>query len=140
MLNKINLLRNAFETARDKNLAKEFVEQNKSFVLDLNRKQLRSGVRSDDTEVTPYYANLQYKGRRAPVDLLLTGAFYGSFKIKIGDTGFEIFATDAKDMKLRNKYGQEILGLGSSSIYELKVEIEKDSLKELKRLISYALT
>jgi hypothetical protein len=104
---------------------------------DLNKKQLRKGLRSDDTEINPYYRNIAYKGRLKPVDLRNTGAFYESITVTVLDNSLEYDATNSKTVELQTKYGTKILGLsqGNKKIFfdRMIPIINKDLLNYLKR-------
>jgi hypothetical protein len=93
----------------------EVMDKESDLLEDLNKKQLRAGLRSDDSEITPYYRNISYKGRRKPVDLRNTGAFYASITVTVLDNSVEYDATNSKTAELQAKYGKKILGLSEGN-------------------------
>lgn len=93
----------------------EVIDKNSELLEDFNRKQLRKGLRSDDTEITPYYRNILYKGRLKPVDLRNTGAFYQSITVTVLDDSVEFDATNFKTTELQAKYGKKVLGLSENN-------------------------
>lgn len=111
-------------------------------IIGYNHSQLEKGIKSDGSLITPFYASLKYKGRRAPVDLYLEGNFYRSFKIEVfenTDVYLFIFASDRKANFLKGKYDKKILGLTENSI-DLFVQnlipyFKREMPKEIKKLI-----
>jgi hypothetical protein len=103
---KIKILPNVAEAT-----VLDVIDSNSTILENLNRKQLREGIRADGTEIKPYYRNILYKGRLRPVDLRNTGAFYQSITVEVTDDTVEIDAKDSKTEKLQTKYGKLILGL-----------------------------
>jgi hypothetical protein len=93
----------------------EVMDKQSELLEDLNKKQLRKGLRSDDSEITPYYRNISYKGRRKPVDLKQTGAFYESITVTVTDNSVIYDATNNKTETLQAKYGIKILGLSEDN-------------------------
>lgn len=91
------------------------IDENSELLEDFNKKQLRKGLRSDDTEITPYYRNITYKGRLKPVDLRNTGAFYESITVTVQDNSVDFDATNNKTAELQTKYGEKILGLSENN-------------------------
>jgi len=111
----------------------EYVRDNKDFVTELNKQQLRQGIKSDGAEVTPYYKNFNYKRRTSPVDLYKQGDFYRSFRIVLADDGFYIEARDSKTDWLLKKYGAEVLGINFKSLKILRTTFYLYLQKELRR-------
>lgn len=113
------------------------IDKNKELIASLNRKQLRAGLRADDTEIKPYYRNLIYKGKLRPVDLKNTGAFYDSIQVTVLDDGIEIDATDSKTQELQAKYGKKILGLSVDNkrllLYRLIPNVNANLIKWLQK-------
>jgi hypothetical protein len=93
----------------------EVMDKESELLEDLNKKQLRKGLRSDNSEITPYYRNISYKGRRKPVDLKQTGAFYESITVTVTDNSVVYDATNNKTETLQAKYGVKILGLSEDN-------------------------
>lgn len=135
MQDEVQELIRKFQKLKERNFPYEYVRDNKEFVVELNRQQLRKGIKADDTEVTPYYANIKYKGRRKPVDLYLKGDFYRSFRVVLGNDGFYIEARDYKSEMLLKKYGAEVLGINFKSLEILRTTfylyLQKEIRKEL---------
>lgn len=87
-------------------------------IIDMNISQLYDrGERRDGLPVKPYYvpatvAIKKKKGQRTDhVTLRDTFEFQMSFYVQYYNDGFEIKADDWKTERLKNKYGEEILGL-----------------------------
>lgn len=103
-------------------------------LLTYNKFQLSEGMKSDGTQIKPFYASLKYKGRRSPVDLHLTGDFYRSFKIEVfesTDVFLFIFASDKKANFLKGDYGEEIFGLTDENIDRFADDFKEYFLNEI---------
>lgn len=87
-------------------------------IIDMNIAQLYDkGENRDGNRITPEYspATVEYKRRKGQptnrVTLRDTFDFQGSFWVFFEADGFEIRASDWKTERLKQKYGDEILGL-----------------------------
>lgn len=92
----------------------EAMHRNEESILNLNKRQLDSGIGADGKSIGRY-ANFAYKGRFEPVDLLLTGKFRNEFTLGIKKKQAEIFSQDSKEKQLEKKYGKDIHGLTSTN-------------------------
>ncbi len=126
---KIKILPNVAEAT-----VLDVIDSNSTILENLNRKQLRQGIRSDGTEIKPYYRNILYKGRLRPVDLRNTGAFYQSITVEVTDDTVEIDAKDSKTEKLQAKYGKLILGL---TIDNKRLFLQRMTLQINERLYTW---
>lgn len=133
MQDEVQELIRKFQKLKERNFPYEYVRDNKEFVVELNRQQLRQGIKSDGAEVTPYYKNFNYKRREKPVDLYLQGDFYRSFRVVLADDGFYIEARDSKTDRLLKKYGAEVLGINFKSLQILRTTFYLYLQKELRR-------
>lgn len=108
-------------------------------ILDYNRNQLSKGLKSTGELIKPFYASLNYKGRRSPVDLKQEGDFYKSFKltaIKGSDVFLYIYATDSKTERLQEKYGNAILGLTDRNVDRFAEDFKEHFLLEIRKIIT----
>lgn len=70
------------------------------------------------------------------ITLYDTGAFYSSFKVKVGKKFFEINADTRKDDDdLTDRWGEDILGLTDESVWSLIQEIISDVRESIKTQI-----
>lgn len=126
-------------------IVREIVKDNSNEIIDLNTKDqlFRDGVGNDDMKLEPAYSNPYKKLKEAlsqPTDrvtLRLSGKFYDSFVVQIGDQSFKVNAKDEKTKWLTKRYGQKIFGLTDSNLdlfRELVVapELIKQLRKEIK--------
>lgn len=110
-------------------------------VVKLQQEQLYSGVRSDNSEITPPYTSFteQTKIRKGQpfdrVTLKDTGAFYESINLSITKQFAEIFATDPKTNDLQEKYGENILGLTPENIEILRKEFYEYLMTKLRQTL-----
>lgn len=120
---------------------KRIVQENEAFIVDMNTEDqlYEKGVNNLGVSIDDFapYANLtieikEVKGQPTDrVTLRDEGDFHSSFFLDIGDTQFEVKASDPKTGKLIKKYGRQILGLTQENIQELidyyiKPGLEKD--------------
>jgi len=91
--------------------------------------------RSDSYEQMKRQMNTEANGT---VDLMLTGAFIDSFFVKSKGTGKFIFdATDGKKSMLKEKYGNQIMGLNQSTFDEIQKNVYVQKLiTQLKKEIN----
>lgn len=99
-------------------------------ISDLNRDQLRIGMRSDGSFLPPYSSNSVNKFGKQPgtIKLFDTGAFYDGIRPEFKKSEFDITDTDQKTDMLQDRYGDNILGLSNYSIGELA----QDSLGQIQ--------
>lgn len=115
-------------------------------IIDANISQLYdSGERRDGKKITPAYSpkTIAIKRKKGQptnrVTLRDTFDWQASFYIQYYPYGFEIKASDWKTDELKEKYGDEILGLQDSVIQEICKQLYTPRLiKELKKTLGYA--
>lgn len=103
-----------FKAIKMDDVISEALSRNEEKILDLNRRQLDSGIGADGKSIGRY-ANFAYKNRFEPVDLLLTGKFRKEFTLGVKKKEAEIFSQDSKQKILEKKYGKDIQGLTSTN-------------------------
>lgn len=116
-------------------LVNNSILEHESQILDLNRRQMFAGNDANGNAITPEYTPFtvsikQEKGQ--PFDRVTlndTGAFYQSMFLQPFDNGFEFEATDEKTAELKEKYGENILGIAESDLDDA-AEIIKETLIE----------
>lgn len=122
---------------RDK-IVLDTIQMFENYVIELNRKQLFSGVDGKGNEITPEYTDVTYDikikvGQPADrVTLKDTGDFYASIFIDYGTKYIYMDANDSKTDELVSKYGGDILGLNEKSIDELKKKIKSTLFNQIK--------
>ncbi len=111
--------------------------------LNTDEQLFEEGINAEGVKLTTIggdYAPVTVLKKRAEglpfnrVTLFDTGEFYDSFYVKVGDTYFDIVADTAKEggTDLRDRWGEEILGLTDESIAALKkLLVEEGILKEI---------
>lgn len=95
------------------------IAKNKDFIISLNQDQLLLGRDSKNNEISPEYAQDEYKAYKISlnpagegnVDLRNTGVFYNGFWLKVDGDKFTLYSSDAKTGRLVKKYGGDIFGL-----------------------------
>lgn len=119
-------------------LIRQAVISNESKLLDMNRRQMLSGERSDGDLISPDYFSLSYAfekkkmGTKAPFgvpDLKYTGAFQRDMVLLVEGNEWEIGSTDDKTPELTRKYAK-IFGLTKENTEQAKV-INTATLGEL---------
>ena len=119
-------------------------ELTQDFIIDLQQKQLRSGKDGRGELITPEYISPDYArakqfipGRIAPEgtpDLFLTGNFFDTIDVIIGQTFVEIIAnTTIYGRDFKDIYGFDILGLNDESLQKLINFIKPEFIEEVKR-------
>jgi hypothetical protein len=105
---------------QDKELLRDLVEKNKTFILSLNKMQLQEeGINSKGEEIMSYapyskYTIEQKKKKGQPFDrvtLFDTGRFQAGFYLEVGPSSFRISSHNGKTCSLVEKYGPYIFGL-----------------------------
>jgi hypothetical protein len=108
----------------------------------LNQEQMFSGIRSDESEIRPFYSEYtklikDQKGQPTDrVTLKDTGDFYDRIFIDVKKDSFEILSSDYKNDQLIRKYGKRIFGLTRISRsfyiqYSFFVELRERIVKKL---------
>lgn len=95
--------------------------------VQLQREQLYSGVKKDNTEILPFYTPLTVQIKKSKgqitdhVTLRDTGDFYKGIFIKVDNpSDFTVDSSDSKSVKLQEKYSSAIFGLNDDSRTEFK--------------------
>jgi hypothetical protein len=128
-----NIVSNLQKIKVDKDkIVLDIIEINEVFTIDLNRKQLMSGIDGKGNEIVPEYSDFTFDvkirvGQPADrVTLKDTGDFHASIFIDYGTKYIYFDAKDSKTNDLIEKYGGSILGLTDKSIDLLKNKIKSD--------------
>lgn len=100
----------------------DIVQEDEQMVLDMNREQMYSGIRSDGTRIEPEYTatTISIKQRKGqPTDRVTlkdTGDHYREMFIQYGDDSFGIYSDAEYAIDLANKYEFNIYGLTPDNI------------------------
>jgi hypothetical protein len=127
-----------FERINLEQLTGEAMTENKDAILDLNREQLAHGKDSAGFDITPPYTpftvmkKMQKGQDYSVVNLKDTGAFQNRMVLNVKSNSYNIDSTDSKTGKLKEKYGQEILGLSESGKKETWVIVKPDVVRRIK--------
>lgn len=99
-------------------------------ISELNRDQLRVGMKTDGSWLPPYSTTSVTKFGKTPgkIKLYDTGAFYDGIKPEFAKTDFTLTGKDQKTEMLKADYGDDILGLSQFS----KIELAQDSLGQIQ--------
>jgi hypothetical protein len=109
------------------------VDQNKKHLVQLNRDQLRAGLRIDGAEIIPKYSHLYgfFKQRQATFkappfvpDLFDTGRFQGAMFLKLTPKDFFITSKDSKTVDLTGRY-KGIFGLTTASELQARTLVQR---------------
>lgn len=132
--------------ALDVNKALQFAldkQDTKDFIIELNTNEqlFNEGIDSNGVlleDIGGAYSGFTVILKRAeglPFDRITlydTGAFYNTFRVVVGNKHLDIIANTIKDGEdLMDRWGQDILGLTDSSIWELILEILSDVRQNL---------
>lgn len=115
------------------------VKSNEKAVLDLNRAQMYSGIKSDGKNIKPQYTRKTKSIKRSkgqPTDRVTlkdTGDFHNSVFISYSNDSFIMLATDSKTTKLKKKYGRDILGLTDQNVIQTSQIIFDDIGNEIEK-------
>lgn len=128
-LNKVNLIAH-FSAA---------IEAESDNILDRNRQQMFSGMRSDGSEISPPYTPLTkflkaQKGQ--PFDRVTlndTGSFYRLMFLTVRNGAFIIDSRDDKSEELQTKYGETIFGVNQQNINDLAPDIGNRVVNDVAR-------
>lgn len=107
-----------FEALNTDDISADVIEDTAAEMIEANRAQMDAGMKADGNEIYPPYAPLTIAIKRMkgqPTDRVTlkdTGSFYaGKFVIVTTDSVLS-GSRDEKDKALREKYGEDIHGLG----------------------------
>jgi hypothetical protein len=98
------------------------------------RKQLAQGIRSDNTEMPEYSFRSVFQHGKPPGPILLyeTGSFYRGITISVQADIYTVSSTDSKTSMLENRYGREILGLGTAAKIGYIRVLRPEFIKQIK--------
>lgn len=117
-------------------LVAKSISNNERAIVDLNRQQMYAGNDANDKFITPEYTDYTVEKKiekGQPFDrvtLYDEGDFYQSMFLQPFGSEFEVQATDYKTGALKEKYGENILGISDGKLDDA-AEIIKDTLIEL---------
>jgi len=107
-------------------------------IVDLNRKQLLSGLTSKGAKIRPRYKNKKYAAKknsmnskpgRGTPDLKLTGEFHAEMRTDIGlNQDWQVYSLDEKARYLLPKYA-DIFGLIPSNMTKASLKATENYLK-----------
>ncbi len=108
---------------------RRIILDNEAYIIDMNAQEqlYERGINRLGVKISDYapYAPLTIEIKKAKgqptnrVTLRDEGDFESSFHLEVGDTQFEIRASDTKTEELIKKYGRQILGLTDENLEEL---------------------
>lgn len=108
---------------------RRIILDNEAYIIDMNAQEqlYERGINRLGVKISDYapYAPLTIEIKKAKgqptnrVTLRDEGDFESSFYLEVGDTQFEIRASDPKTEELIKKYGRQILGLTDENLEEL---------------------
>lgn len=111
------------------NFIRRIILDNEACIIDMNAQEqlYERGINRLGVKISDYapYAPLTIEIKKAKgqptnrVTLRDEGDFESSFYFEVGDTQFEIRASDPKTEELIKKYGRQILGLTDENLEEL---------------------
>ena len=121
-------------------LLKESVQENDTYIVDLNLSQLEVGKDSKGQNLFPYassdYAKLKIAmGSKAPLgtpNLNFEGDFWAGFNVTADEEGIFITSSDSKTEKLKSGYTPDIFGLTDESKKDLKTVLLPTFLTKLR--------
>lgn len=141
VLNRLNRINNQSYLQKK---VKEIVLSD-DFLPDAKAGEFKQAENPDGTKIGTYRSASYENMKRAMnptangfVDLMLTGAFIESFFVKSkGSSKFTFDATDVKKSMLKEKYGEQIMGLNEKTFEEIQKNVYAQRLlaaikKELK--------
>lgn len=100
----------------------DILEDESAFIVELNKKQLERGERSDGKFLRPYSESTKriraLEGNPVKGELIAlydSGDFWNGFWSKAYDGKLELLSSDVKTNKLIAEYGEQIFGLTESN-------------------------
>jgi hypothetical protein len=139
--NKIDLLQKWQDKAHEKTL--DEVREIEPDVVELNYEQqlFDRGVDANDKRITPGYTpfTVRLKGYRGqPTDRVTLrdeGDFHASFALEFERDEFTVVSGDWKEAKLKEKYGEAILGLTDPNIQKVIDWIRNPLSQAFKKMV-----
>lgn len=120
-------------------ILKQSVEKHEKLILDLNRKQLRSGLKADGNYIAPdYSANYldfkmslpSYKAPGGVPDLYVSGELQNNMILDIGNVQYLIYSTVRYTERLEQFYGDNIYGLIRAHLEQVQGVVTPDFNKK----------
>lgn len=128
---------------------RRIILDNEASIIDMNAQEqlYERGINRLGVKISDYapYAPLTIEIKKAKghptnrVTLRDEGDFESSFHLEVGDTQFEIRASDPKTEELIKKYGRQILGLTDENLEELIWNYIYSELLDKAKSIIYGL-
>lgn len=128
---------------------RRIILDNEAYIIDMNAQEqlYERGINRLGVKISDYapYAPLTIEIKKAKgqptnrVTLRDEGDFESSFHLEVGDTQFEIRASDPKTEELIKKYGRQILGLTDENLEELIWNYIYSELLDKAKSIIYGL-
>lgn len=128
---------------------RRIIIDNEAYIIDMNAQEqlYERGINRLGVKISDYapYAPLTIEIKKAKgqptnrVTLRDEGDFESSFHLEVGDTQFEIRASDTKTEELIKKYGRQILGLTDENLEELIWNYIYSELLDKAKSIIYGL-
>lgn len=126
---------------------RRIILDNEAYIIDMNAQEqlYERGINRLGVKISDYapYAPLTIEIKKAKgqptnrVTLRDEGDFESSFHLEVGDTQFEIRASDPKTEELIKKYGRQILGLTDENLEELIWNYIYPELLDKAKIIIY---
>lgn len=117
----------------------DLAEEHADLMADMNREQLKEGIRSDGSKISPPYTPFtirmkQKKGQpTTKVTLFDEGNFHAALKGKKQADGILLESDDWKREQLKEKYGNKIEGLTDENLEKLRIMLYPRILFELRK-------
>lgn len=121
------------------NTLKDAIKEHQETVLDLNKIQLESGLKNDNSKIIPPYkpSTVVKKKKQGKefrwVTLEDKGDFKRGMKLNLRSEDMLIYSTDKKTENLKKKYTSAIFGLTSSSLQELRIELKPILIRKIRK-------
>lgn len=113
-------------------LIRQVIDENKTLIEDMNIAQLSEGKTSND-EYLPDYSPVSvevYGKPPGPIRLYDQGDFYRGITAETDETKLDIVGKDSKTNKLKNDFGEDILGLTDDHARDLTENILQPGLMQ----------
>lgn len=110
------------------------IENTASTATRVQREQLFQGLKSDNSYLPDYSFRsvFQFGKPPGPIRLFDTGDFYRGIFIDVRQDIFIIESADEKNTMLQNRYGREILGLGTEAKIDYIRVLKPEFVKQIK--------
>lgn len=110
------------------------MEDTEGAATDQQRLQLAQGLTSTGEYLPDYSFRsvFQYGKEPGPIKLYDTGAFYRGMKMDVTEDLYILESKDSKSTMLQNKYGKDILGLGTDALNDYITVLRPAFIKRIK--------